>query len=166
MPARSGTDENKEFKRTATGFRIITSNPTTWVVACITGDVEVRQTFRKDRYTFRQVLAWIYDFGAILTLQVLREGEVQIGEHMQNLHNDTDTQKLCGQIALHVLRKTIALGADEIDSDAIQAAICPYITRRGIRDAMMVGVDRGVFMQTGADRWVLRDERVLTERVT
>jgi len=84
---------------------------------------------------------------------------------MQNLHNDSDTQKLCGEIALHVLRKTIALGNDEIDSDTIQRAICPYITRRGIRDAMKVGVDRGAFTQTGADRWVLRDERVLTERV-
>jgi len=159
------TDENKEFKRTASGFRIITSNPTSWVIACITGNVEVRQTLRKDRYTFRQALAWVYDYGAILTLQTLRDSTSDIGRHMQNLHNDTDTQKLCGEIALHVLRKTIALGNDEIDSDTIQRAICPYITRRGIRDAMKVGVDRGAFTQTGADRWVLRDERVLTERV-
>ena len=164
-PRRGPTPESKDIKRRRAGFRIVTDNPTKWLISCMLGDNEWRQSLNKATYTFRDVCTWLYDYGAVLTMQALDDTPSKIGADMQALHTDTDTKALCGQIALHVLRKAIALGSDVVTTDDVAAACCTFITRRGVVEALRVGVDRGIYLRVGEDRYVLGNENVLTERI-
>lgn len=159
------TPESKDIKRRRAGFRIVTDNPTVWVISCMIGDKEWRQKMRKAVYSFRDVCTWLYDYGAMLTMSALDDSKADIGESMQTLHSDNDTQALCGEIALHVLRKAIATGKPIVTTDDVVAASCPFLTRRAIKEALRVGVDRGIYLRVDENRYALRDERVLTERV-
>lgn len=158
------TAESKDIKRGRAGFRIVTDVPVTWIISCMIGDREYRHTMRKALYTFRDVCTWLYDYGAILTMSALDDSTSEIGEHMQRLHTDTDTKALCGEIALHVLRKAIALDKEIITTDDVMAVCCTFITRRGVVESLRVGVERGIYLQIGKDRYAIRDERVLLER--
>lgn len=158
------TPESKEIKRNRAGFRIVTDVPGTWIISCMIGGNEWRHTMRKAVYTFRDVCTWIYDYGAILTMSALDDSTAEIGAHMQRLHTDTDTKALCGEIALHVLRKAIALDKDIVTVDDVTEACCTFITRRGVAESLRVGVERGIYLQVGDERYAIRDERVLLER--
>lgn len=159
------TPESKDIKRRRAGFRITTDNPTSWVISCMIGDNEWRQTLRKAAYSFRDVCTWLYDYGAVLTMTALDDSKSDIGKNMQSLHNDNDTQMLCGEIALHVLRKAIGTGKPIITVNEVVNASCTFLTRRAIVESLRVGVERGIYSQVDAERYALRDERVLTERV-
>lgn len=165
IPERHPTPESKEIKRNRNGFRVITDNPTVWVISCIAGGKEWRQTLRKTAYTFRDVCQWLYDYGGVLTMSALTDRKSEIGASMQTLHGDTDTRALCGEIALHVLRKAVALGDSIVTVDDVQRAACPLITRRAVKEALQVGVDRGIYLQVDEESFALDNESVLTERI-
>lgn len=142
------------------GFHIYTDDATKWTVECLLNELVVERVFPRKHTQFKEVLDWVLTHSAVLYEHALPDIETLGSEYLEQLNSDAPryARLVSGEILVHVIRMAAnrcAKTSREITVESVRPYISPYITTTGIKRALEVGRNNGIFIKIGKDMYRL-----------